>query len=93
MLNALVIILGLYCVLESISASAAMHKGDRLCRLAKFLGAGISGLFAIRIGLLGIANFTTFVMIASIALGVWPRMVFRITGGQRETDHWKGRYR
>ena len=93
LLNIMVVIVGLYCVLESISAASDMHKGDRLCRFLKFLLAGVSGLIAVYQGLHLSASIGIFIMIMSIALGIWPRMVYRILGGQRNTDVWKGRYR
>lgn len=91
LLNILVILVGFYCVLESISAAAEMHKGDRLCRIGKYLLAGASGLYVISKGLSWHATWDMLLLSAAIALGVWPRMVYRITGGRRNTDHGSGR--
>lgn len=93
LLNCVVIVIGAYCVLESLSAAADMHGGDRLCRFFKFLFAAISGAICVYKGFHLEASIGLLVMITSIALGVWPRMVYRIFGGQRNTDIWKGRYR
>lgn len=93
LMNIMVVIIGLYCMLESISAAGDMHGGDRLCRILKFLLAGVSGLIAVYQGMHSSASISLLVMITSIALGIWPRMVYRIFGGQRGTDMWKGRYR
>lgn len=91
LVNILVFVIGLYCVLESVSAAAEMHKGDRFCRLAKYLLAGASGLYVISIALHSSASVGVLILITAIALGLWPRMVYRITGGRRNTDHLKGR--
>lgn len=91
LINILVLLVGIYCVLESVSAAAEMHKGDRFCRLAKYLLAGASGLYVISIAMHSEASIGMLILIAAVALGLWPRMVYRITGGRRNTDHLKGR--
>lgn len=91
LVNLLVLLVGIYCVIESVSAAAEMHKGDRFCRLAKYLFAGASGLYVISIALHSSANVGMLILITAVALGLWPRMVYRITGGRRNTDHLKGR--
>ncbi|MDP3088882.1 MAG: hypothetical protein Q8M99_11935 [Methylotenera sp.] len=85
----IVALIGLYCLLESISAAADMHGGDRLCRFLKFFMAAISGVIAIYHGAIGGSNIQMLVLITSVALGIWPRMVYRLFGGQRNSD--KGR--
>lgn len=86
LLNVLVVIIGVYCMLESISAAADMHGGDRLCRVSKYLLASVSGAMAIYSGVTHSATMYMLVMIASVALCIWPRMVYRLFGGQRNTD-------
>jgi len=90
LLNILVTIVGIYCLLESISAASDMHKGDRLCRLGKYLLAGASGLYLILKGFSGHATWGMLLLSAAIALGIWPRMVYRVMGGRRNTDHLRG---
>ena len=90
LVNILVVLIGFYCVLESISAAADMHKGDRFCRLAKYLLAGASGLYVISVVAHSSASIGMLILITAVALGLWPRMVYRITGGRRNTDHLKG---
>lgn len=84
--NVIVILLGLYCVLESISAAGEMNKGDRLCRIGKYMLAGASGLYCVLIGMHSDATFGLALLIAAVALGIWPRMIYRITGCRRGTD-------
>ena len=91
LVNVLVFVLGFYCFLESISAAADMHKGDRLCRFGKYMFAGAGGLYVILLALHHQANVGILILIAAVALGLWPRMVYRITGGRRCADHLKGR--
>jgi len=91
LINILVLLVGIYCVLESVSAAAEMHKGDRFCRLAKYLLAGSSGLYVISVAMHSAASIGMLILITAVALGLWPRMVYRITGGRRNTDHLKGR--
>jgi uncharacterized membrane protein len=93
LVNFIVFLIGLYCVLESISAAAEMHKGDRFCRLAKYLLAGASGLYVISVAVHSAASIGMLILITAVALGLWPRMVYRLTGGRRNTDHLKGRVR
>lgn len=89
-LNILVIIIGIYCLLESISAASDMHKGDRLCRLGKYLLAGASGLYVALKGLSGHANLEILLFSSAIALCIWPRMVYRVTGRQRISKRLRG---
>jgi len=91
LVNILVVLVGFYCLLESLSAAADMHKGDRFCRLAKYLLAGTSGLYVILVVVHSSASIGLLILITAVALGLWPRMVYRITGGRRNTDHLKGR--
>lgn len=91
LINILVFLIGLYCVLESISAAADMHKGDRFCRLTKYLLAGASGIYVIFVAVHFAASVGMLILITAVALGLWPRMVYRLTGGRRNTDHLKGR--
>jgi uncharacterized membrane protein len=91
LVNIFVVLVGFYCVLESISAAADMHKGDRFCHLAKYLLAGASGLYVISVVVHASASVGILILITAVALGLWPRMVYRITGGRRSADHLKGR--
>jgi uncharacterized membrane protein YfcA len=81
--NFLAILIGLYCLLESVSAAGDMHKGDRLCRFCKYLLSGITGFYAIYEGVHGGATWQLVMLQSAVALGVWPRMVFRLTGERR----------
>lgn len=60
-----------------------MHKGDRLCRFGKYLLSGITGVYAIYEGVHGQASWQLVMLQSAVALGVWPRMVFRLTGERR----------
>jgi hypothetical protein len=91
LIHILVFLVGFYCLLESVSAAADMHKGDRLCRLGKYMLAGASGLYVMSIAMRNDANIGILILISAVALGLWPRMVYRITGGRRNTDHRSGR--
>jgi hypothetical protein len=82
-LNFLAVAIGLYCFLESISAAGDMHGGDRLCRVGKYLLSGITGLYAIYEGIHGAATWELVMLQFAVALGVWPRMVFRLFGERR----------
>jgi uncharacterized membrane protein len=81
--NLLAIVIGLYCFLESVSAAGDMHGGDRLCRLGKYLLSGITGLYAFYEGVHGVATWQLVMLQFAVALGVWPRMVFRLFGERR----------
>lgn len=81
--NFLAVLIGLYCLLESISAAGDMHKGDRLCRFGKYLLSGVTGLYAFYVGVHGGATWQLVMLQSAVALGVWPRMVFRIKGERR----------
>ncbi len=84
--------IGLYCVLESLSAAADMEKGDRFCRFCAHLLAALSGIYAIAIGIKGIANTGHLLVFINLALFMWPRMVFRLFGGQRSNDYHRRKY-
>ena len=81
--NFFAITLGMYCALESVAAAAEMHKGDRLCRIGKYLLSGVTGLYAFYEGIHGGATWQLIMLQSAVALGVWPRMVFRINGERR----------
>lgn len=81
--NLTLFVLGLYTTLESISAAADMHKGDRLCRFLKFLLSACAGLYSMTESMAMHGTWQLLMMQSAIALGVWPRMVYRIFGGQR----------
>lgn len=91
LINILAFAIGFYCLLESISAAADMHKGDRLCRLAKYLFAGSSGFYVMLIAMHGYVSIGLLLLIASVALGIWPRMVSRITKHGLDAAHLKKR--
>lgn len=88
-INILVFVIGAYCVLESISAAADMDRGDRYCRVAKFLFSLVSGAYAAYTAATVGATIWTLVQILAVALAIWPRMIFRLFGGQREYDKMK----
>ena len=93
MLNVVVALVGFYCMVESISAAAEMHKGDRLCRFGKYMLAGASGMYCITVAIYGHATFGMLLLVSAIALGVWPRTLHRLTGCRRNTDfNWVDRY-
>jgi len=81
--NLLLIIISLYCVLESISAAGEMHKGDRVCRVGKYLLAACSGLYAITEAMSGHATWQLLMMQSAIFLCLWPRMVARYEAKRR----------
>lgn len=87
MLNVVVAFIASYCVIESISAAAEMHKGDRLCRFGKYMLAGVSGMYCITTALYGHATYGMLLLVSAIALGIWPRTLHRLSGGRRKADY------
>lgn len=70
------ILLGLYLLGEAIAAASLMDRGDRLCRVAKYLLVAVIGLWLI----FESKQVDTWhlTMGAALALFVWPKMVTRI---------------
>jgi len=54
-----------------------------LCRFGKYLLSGITGVYAVYEGVHGQASWQLVMLQSAVALGVWPRMVFRLTGERR----------
>lgn len=86
-MNIILFLIGLYIFLECISAAANMHKGDRFCRMFAYLLGSLSGLYAMAIAWQGIANTGHILVFLSLALFLWPRMIYRVLGGQRANDY------
>ena len=70
------ILLGLYLLGEAIAAASLMDRGDRLCRVSKYLLVAIIGLWLVFEAKQ--ADTWHLVMASALALFVWPKMVDRI---------------
>lgn len=66
-------LIGLYIVIECIDAASGMHKGDRPCRMVKYLLAGTAGMILI----LYQSNWQHLVFGLAIAAFTWPDLVNR----------------
>lgn len=76
MVQIIAIIIGLYLLGEAIAAASQMERGDRFCRLSKYLLLAIVGLALI----FESKSVDTWhlVMAITLALFVWPKMKARI---------------
>jgi hypothetical protein len=86
-INFFLLLVGLYCLLESVAVAGEMHKGDRLCRVGKYLLSGVTGFYVICEALAGHGTWQLLMLQTAVALGVWPRMVYRIVGNRRTEHH------
>jgi hypothetical protein len=76
MVQIISILIGLYLLYEAMEAAAQMERGDKVCRVAKYLLVAVIGLRLIVES--GQADIWHLVMAAALALFVWPKMLDRI---------------
>ena len=76
MVQIIAIVIGLYLLGEAIAAASLMERGDRLCRIGKYLLVAIIGLWLIFDSRQ--ADTWHIVMASALALFVWPKMRDRI---------------
>lgn len=72
----IVILLGLYLLGEAIAAASLMDRGDRLCRVGKYLLTAIIGLWLMLESKQ--ADIWHITMALTLSLFVWPKMLDRI---------------
>ena len=85
--NLLAILIGAYIVAETIAQLAAMH-GGKLCRIAKYVLAGVSGLWLVWVGISGHAYGITLVLGGALALFIWPRTWIRLENFLEDLWHY-----
>ena len=76
LLHGAVIVLGLYIAAEAIAKLDSMQR-TRVCELARFVLAGLSGMWLVFVGVTGEARGITLVMAFTVALFIWPLTVAR----------------
>lgn len=70
------ILLGLYLLGEAVAAASHMERGDRLCRVIKYLLVAVIGLWLIAESKQ--ADIWHLAMAFALALFVWPKMLERL---------------
>lgn len=81
--HAIVLVIALYVVLESVHAMMRMDGGDKLCRVLKYIFTALSGFVVIQHSWRGAVTTGEFYLIFSLALFLWPTMLYRIRGEYR----------
>lgn len=76
MVQIVAFLIGLYLLGESVAAASLMDRGDRLCRVGKYLLTAIIGLWLMLESKQ--ADFWHITMAFALALFVWPKMLDRI---------------
>jgi len=85
MLAKISFICAIYVSIECFIAFYKMDRGDRLCRLAKYVTSLISSVIVIYWFFRAPNEITisVFVMMLAITLFVWPVMIYRFRGDYR----------
>lgn len=78
MIPLLLFILGMYIAAESLQAAKLMDRGDRLCRLMKYLGTAIAGCYGMYISVTSAWVWQDLIWAITLALWVWPKMLRRL---------------
>lgn len=81
--HAIVLVIALYVLLESLHAMMRMDGGDKACRVLKYLFTALSGAIVIQHTWRGVVTIAEFYLIFSLALFLWPTMLYRIRGEYR----------
>jgi hypothetical protein len=79
----IVFIVSIYVMLEALHAIMRMDGGDRLCRVLKYISTVIASGLVMESAYYKSATLNEFLSILSIALFLWPTMIYR----------WRGEYR
>lgn len=74
------LVLGMWVTIETFIAAYKMDGGDKLCRVLKYLCTLVSALLCIWIGVNHKADWFYLIFMLTIALFLWPVIVYRITG-------------
>jgi len=69
------ILIGLYLLIESTIAASLMDKGDKLCRVAKYLVTGVCGMWMVLSN--GVDSWH-IIMGFALILFLWPKMLDRL---------------
>lgn len=79
----LMILLGLWVIVESFIAADKMDKGDRLCRMMKYGATCAAGFQGVALGWLNLANWTHAIFLIALGLFLWPTVLYRFRGEYR----------
>lgn len=77
MIPTILFVLGFYVFCESLQAANLMDRGDRLCRIMKYLGTAIAGCYAMYISVTSAWAWQDLIWAITLSLWVWPKMLRR----------------
>lgn len=78
-----IMVIGMWVIIESFVAADKMDKGDKASRLAKYGFACASGIIGVLLGWLDVAHWTHAVMLVAVGLFLWPVVRYRLFGKYR----------